>query len=62
MLVNWDLIKMVIASIFGAGLTYGTMRTEIALMKKQLNDYSKYGERLATIEAKLDILIKNFEK
>ena len=52
-----EVVKFVVAAIFGGGIAYGALRTEIASLKETVKLYQPYGERLAAIEAKLDILI-----
>lgn len=53
-----DIIKFVIAALFGGGLAWGAMKTEVVNIKEQIKQHASYGERLATIEAKLDILLR----
>lgn len=52
-----EVAKFVIASIFGGGVAYGALRAEIASLKETVKLYQPYGERLAAIESKLDLLI-----
>ena len=52
-------LKMTLTALFGVGVSYGIMKTEISTLKEQLKEMQLYGERLAAIEAKIDILIKN---
>ena len=53
-----EIIKFVAAAIFGGGVAYGAFRAEITSLKDAVKLYQPYGERLAAIESKLDILIK----
>ena len=57
-----DIIKLVIAALFGAGLAWGAMKAEVANIKETIKQHQTHGERLATIEAKLDILLKQTVK
>jgi hypothetical protein len=50
-------IKYIIALLFGSGVTYGMLRTEVREMKEKIADYKLFGERLASIEGKLDIVL-----
>ena len=52
-----DIIKFAAAAVFGGGVAYGALRTEIQIIKDQVKQYNGHAERLATIEAKLDILL-----
>lgn len=42
----------------GGGIAYGSMKAEINHIKRTIEDMSKHGERLAAIEAKIDLLLK----
>ena len=53
-----EVVKFILAAIFGGGVSYGALRTEISSLKDAVKLYQPYGERLAAIEAKLDILIQ----
>jgi hypothetical protein len=55
-------IKFTITGLCGVSLSYGIMKTEIGTLKEQLKSTQLYGERLAAIEAKIDILIKKENK
>ena len=57
-----DMIKFVVAALFGGGLAWGAMKTEVANIKEAIKQHQTHGERLATIEAKLDILLKQTVK
>jgi hypothetical protein len=52
-----EILKFIAAAVFGGGVAYGAFRTEISSLKEAVKLYQPYGERLAAIEAKLDILI-----
>ena len=52
-----EILKFIGAAIFGGGVAYGAFRTEIGSLKEAVKLYQPYGERLAAIEAKIDILI-----
>jgi hypothetical protein len=53
-----EIIKAVVASILGGGIAYGYMKAEIAQIKQSISAQSNHAERLAAIEAKIDILLK----
>jgi len=53
-----EFIKCTLTAFFGVGVSYGIFKTEIKAIKEQIKSTNMYGERLAAIEAKLDILIK----
>jgi len=55
-------IKFTITGLFGIGVSYGILKTEIRTLKEQIKSTQLYGERLAAIEAKIDILIKKESK
>lgn len=55
--MDFEVIKFAAATLFGGGIVYGSVISEIKVMKQQLQDSKAYGERLAAIEAKLDLLI-----
>ena len=54
-----EIIKAVIASILGGAVAYGYMKAEINQIRETIKSQHSYGERLAAIEAKIDILLKN---
>ena len=51
-------VKFTITGLFGVGVSYGILKTEIRTLKDQIKNTNLYGERLAAIEAKIDILLK----
>ena len=55
-----DVVQSAISAACGAGIVWGGMKAEVKMMKEQINEHKLYGERLATIEAKLDFLINSF--
>jgi hypothetical protein len=50
-------VKFTITGLFGVGVSYGILKTEIRTLKEQIKNTNLYGERLAAIEAKIDILL-----
>jgi len=52
-----DNLKFIFSALIGGGVAWGSLRAEIYAMKEKLNSQSLHGERLAAIEAKIDILI-----
>jgi hypothetical protein len=52
-----DIVKILAAALFGGGVAYGALRTQIQSLKETMKQYNGHSERLATIEAKLDILL-----
>lgn len=54
-----EITKAVIASILGGGVAYGYMKAEINQIKEAIKSQHSHAERLAAIEAKIDILLKN---
>lgn len=54
-----EVVKAVIASILGGAVAYGYMKAEINQIKQTIQAQSNHAERLAAIEAKIDILLKN---
>jgi hypothetical protein len=57
-----EIIKAAVASLIGGGIAYGYMRAEINQLKTTMQSYQKHAERLAAIEAKIDILLKKYER
>lgn len=58
-----EVIKAAIASIIGGAVAYGYMKAEISQIKQAIAAQSSHAERLAAIEAKIDILLKKqYEK
>jgi hypothetical protein len=57
-----ELAKFTITGLFGVGVSYGILKTEVRTLKDQIKNTQLYGERLAAIEAKIDILIKKDNK
>ena len=53
-----DIVKFLAAAIFGGGLAWGAMKAEVSNIKEVIKEHGTHGERLATIEAKLDIILK----
>ncbi len=53
-----EVVKAVIASIVGGAVAYGYMKAEINQIKTAIQAQSNHAERLAAIEAKIDILLK----
>lgn len=53
-----EIIKAVVASIVGGAIAYGYMKAEIAQIKQAIQQTQTHAERLAAIEAKIDILLK----
>jgi len=51
--------KFTITALFGVGVSYGILKTEIKTLKDQIKSTNLYGERLAAIEAKIDILLND---
>jgi hypothetical protein len=58
----FEVFKFSIAALLGAGVVYGTIKTEIKQIKKELDEYSKHAERLAAIEAKIDFIVSYIKK
>jgi hypothetical protein len=54
-----EIVKAVIASALGGAVAYGYMKAEINQIKRTIEAQSNHAERLAAIEAKIDILLKN---
>lgn len=54
-----EVVKAVVASLVGGAIAYGYMKAEVAQIKEAIRTQSTHAERLAAIEAKLDILLKN---
>jgi len=54
------IIQTLIGVLFGGGIVYGTVKTEIRLIKEQIAENKTNGERIARIEAKIDLLTSNF--
>jgi hypothetical protein len=52
-----EILKYISAAVFGGGVAYGALRQEIASLKESVKLYQPYGERLAAIESKIDLLI-----
>jgi hypothetical protein len=53
-----EVAKGVIASLLGGAVAYGYMKAEIRQIKAAIQAQSNHAERLAAIEAKIDILLK----
>ena len=55
-----EILKAAIATLLGGAISYGYMRAEINQIKAAIQQHQSHAERLAAIEAKIDILlIKN---
>ncbi len=57
-----EIAKAVIATLLGAGISYGYMKAEINQIKTAIQQHQTHAERLSAIEAKIDILLKQFIK
>jgi UDP-N-acetylglucosamine enolpyruvyl transferase len=57
-----EILKAVIASVLGGGIAYGYMKAEINQIKAAIQQYQTHAERLSAIEAKIDIILKQFVK
>lgn len=57
-----EVIKAVVATLLGAGISYGYMKAEINQIKQAIQQHHTHAERLSAIEAKIDILLKQFIK
>jgi hypothetical protein len=53
-----EIVKAIIASVLGGAVAYGYMKAEINQIKEAIRSQSNHAERLAAIEAKIDILLK----
>lgn len=51
------LLPHIVTALFAAGVAWGFMRAEVAALKRQVESMEDVKERLAKIEAKLDILV-----
>jgi hypothetical protein len=52
-----EIIKPVIATLLGGAISYGYMKAEINQIKAAIQQHQSHAERLAAIEAKIDILL-----
>lgn len=57
-----EVIKAVAATLVGGAISYGYMKAEINQIKQAIQQHQTHAERLAAIEAKLDILLTNLKK
>ena len=57
-----EVVKLVIAAFFGGGIAWGAMKSEVANIKETIKHHQTHGERLATIEAKLDLLLTQIKR
>jgi hypothetical protein len=57
-----EILKAVIASVLGGGVAYGYMKAEINQIKSAIQQHHTHAERLSAIEAKIDIILKQFVK
>ena len=57
-----EVVKAVIATAIGAGISYGYMKAEINQIKAAIQAQSNHAERLSAIEAKIDIILNQFVK
>ncbi len=51
------LLPHAVTALFAAGVSWGFMRAEVAALKRQVESMEDVKERLAKIEAKLDMLV-----
>jgi hypothetical protein len=52
-----EVLKAVIATMLGGAISYGYMKAEINQIKAAIQQHQSHAERLAAIEAKIDILL-----
>jgi hypothetical protein len=52
-----EVLKAVIATLVGGAISYGYMKAEINQIKAAIQQHQSHAERLAAIEAKIDILL-----
>jgi hypothetical protein len=52
-----EVIKAVVATLVGGAISYGYMKAEINQIKQAIQQHQSHAERLAAIEAKIDILL-----
>jgi hypothetical protein len=52
-----EIIKAVVATLLGGAISYGYMKAEITQIKQAIQQHQNHAERLAAIEAKIDILL-----
>lgn len=52
-----EILKAVVATLIGGAISYGYMKAEINQIKQAIQQHQNHAERLAAIEAKIDILL-----
>jgi len=54
-----DPFHIISTATVSAGIAYGVLHTRIETLREKAKETANYSERLAAIEAKLDILLNN---
>ena len=59
---NIQMFISVAISMISIGVAYGTLKSQIKVLAEEASEYKRTAERLASLEAKMDIIITNFLK
>jgi len=55
-------ITCFVSGLIGSGIIYGTFKTKLQALQKDIDELNNHKERLTAIETKLDFLITQYKK